>query len=161
MFLVIGEEDQWQRLLALMGNPEWGTWEIFQGFTNRSQNQDVLHTYLADWIKEWKAEELFRAGQEQRICFAPVFTMSQLAQQEQLHARQFFVEVTHPRAGTLTHLGSPYQLHEPWWKIRRPAPLLGEHNEEVKNEARDLRRETSPLAPQASRPKPLVSRLPL
>lgn len=161
MFLVIGEEDQWQRLLALMGNPEWGTWEIFQGFANRSKNQDVLHTYLADWIKEWKAEELFRVAQEQRICFAPVFTMSQLAQQAQLHARQFFVEVTHPRAGTLTHLGSPYQLHEPWWKIRRPAPLLGEHNEEVKNEARDLGRETSPLAPQASRPKPLASRLPL
>jgi benzylsuccinate CoA-transferase BbsF subunit len=40
--------------------------------------------------------------------------------------------VTHPRAGTLTHLGPPYQLREPWWQIRRPAPLLGEHNEEVK-----------------------------
>ncbi len=131
MFLVIGEEDQWQRLITLMGNPEWGTWEIFQGFVNRSKNQDVLHTYLADWIKEWKAEDLFRVAQAQRICFAPVFTMAQLAHQEQLHARQFFVDVTHPRTGTLTHLGAPYQLHEPWWKIRRPAPLLGEHNVEV------------------------------
>lgn len=158
MFLIVGEEDQWQRLVALMGNPEWSTWEIFQGLANRSKNQDVLHTYLEEWIKGWKAEDLFRAGQEQRICFAPVFTMSQLAQQEQLHARQFFVDVTHPRAGTLTHLGAPYQLYEPWWKIRRPAPLLGEHNEEVKAEARNWRLETSlpsssRLKPQASSPK--------
>jgi crotonobetainyl-CoA:carnitine CoA-transferase CaiB-like acyl-CoA transferase len=57
--------------------------------------------------------------------------MAQLATQEQLHARNFFVDVTHPRAGKLTHLGQPYQLREPWWKIRRPAPLLGEHNTEV------------------------------
>src|SRR4029077_5801048 len=73
----------------------------------------------------------FRAGQEQRICFAPVFSMAQLARQEQLHARHFFIDVTHRRAGTCTHLGAPYQLHEPWWQIRRPAPLLGEHTEAV------------------------------
>jgi len=132
MFLVVGEEDQWQRLLALMGNPEWGAWEIFQGLANRTKNQDVLQMYLAEWIQRWRVEDLFRAGQEQRICFAPVFSMAQLAQQEQLHARHFFIDVTHRCAGTLTHLGAPYQLHEPWWQIRRPAPLLGEHNEEVK-----------------------------
>jgi crotonobetainyl-CoA:carnitine CoA-transferase CaiB-like acyl-CoA transferase len=137
MFLVVGEEDQWQRLLALMGNPEWGAWEIFQGLANRTKNQDVLQMYLAEWIKGWRVEDLFRAGQEQRICFAPVFSMAQLARQEQLHARHFFVDVPHPRAGTLTHLGAPYQLHEPWWKIRRPAPLLGEHNNEVLAELHD------------------------
>src|SRR5262249_1276126 len=54
-----------------------------------------------------------------------------LARQEQLRARHFFVDVTHPRAGTLTYFGAPYQLHEPWWRIRRTAPLLGEHNSEV------------------------------
>jgi crotonobetainyl-CoA:carnitine CoA-transferase CaiB-like acyl-CoA transferase len=62
---------------------------------------------------------------------APVCTMADLPVQEQLQARRFFVDVSHPRAGTLTHLGAPYQLHEPWWSIRHPAPLLGEHNQEV------------------------------
>src|SRR5713101_4979476 len=90
-----------------------------------------LEDVLDEWMQGWKVEDLFRAGQEKRICFAPVFTMAQLAVQEQLRARNFFVEVTHPHAGTLTHLGAPYQLHEPWWKMRRPAPRLGEHNEEV------------------------------
>jgi len=128
MFLVVGEEDQWQRLVDLMGNPEWAEWEIFQGLANRSKNQDVLRTYLADWVKGWKVEELFRVGQDRRICFAPVFSMAQLADQEQLQARGFFVDVSHPRAGRLTHLGAPYVLDSPWWKLRRPAPLLGEHN---------------------------------
>ncbi|TMA51443.1 MAG: CoA transferase, partial [Deltaproteobacteria bacterium] len=108
------------------------SWEIFKDHSNRSKNHDALKMYLDEWIKGWKVEDLFRAGQEKRICFAPVFSMAQLAEQEQLRSRNFFVPVTHPHAGTLTHLGPPYQLHEPWWKIRRPAPLLSEHNKEVK-----------------------------
>jgi crotonobetainyl-CoA:carnitine CoA-transferase CaiB-like acyl-CoA transferase len=161
MFLVVGEEDQWQRLLTLMDNPEWGQWEIFQGLVNRTKNQDVLGMYLAEWIKGWKAEDLFHAGQAQRICFAPVFSMAQLARQEQLRARHFFVDVQHPRAGTLTHLGAPYQLHESWWQIRRPAPLLGQHDEEVKTSLGQVKTnpkqvETPPAARRTSFRLPLT-----
>jgi crotonobetainyl-CoA:carnitine CoA-transferase CaiB-like acyl-CoA transferase len=131
IFILAVEEDQWQRLVELMGNPEWATWDIFQDQLNRSKNYDVLRMYLEEWTQQWKVEELWHATQARRICVAPVFTMTQMAKQEQLHARNFFVDVTHPRAGKLTHLGQPYQLHEPWWKVRRPAPLLGEHNQEV------------------------------
>ena len=131
IFLVVAEEDQWARLLDLMGNPEWGGWEIFENGIERAKNQDVLKMYLDEWFKEQTVAELFRTGQERRICFAPVQTMRELADDPHLHARNFFVEVEHPRAGRLTHLGPPYQLREPWWKIRRPAPQLGEHNAEV------------------------------
>ena len=132
IFLVVPEEDQWERLVELMGNPEWTKWEIFAGRTNRIKNQDALRVYVEEWTRQWKVEDLFHAGQARRLCFAPVLTMAGLARQEQLRARNFFVDVSHPRTGTLTHLGPPYQLQDPWWQIRRPAPLLGEHNEEVK-----------------------------
>ena len=134
IFLITAEEDQWQRLVELMGNPEWASWEIFQDMYNRSKNHDVLKMYLEEWMSGWKVEDLFQAGQEQRICFAPMLSMPLLAKQDQLHARNFFVDVEHPRAGKLTYLGPPYQLKEPWWQIRRPAPLLGEHNSEVLTE---------------------------
>ena len=158
IFIVCPEEDQWERLVELMGNPEWTTWDIFAGRTNRIKNQDALKVYVEEWTRQWKVEDLFHAAQARRLCFAPVLTMAGLARQEQLRTRNFFVEVQHPRAGTLTHLGAPYQLQEPWWKIRRPAPLLGEHNSEVKNEARGLRLEASSpsspsLQPSASSPK--------
>ena len=162
MFLVVGEEDQWQRLVDLMGNPEWAAWEIFQGLANRSQNQDVLRPYLADWVKGWKVEELFRAGQARRICFAPVFTMAQLATQEQLHARHFFRDVTHSKAGTLTHLGAPYLLDTPWWELRRPAPLLGEHTPVAGAERTTPRAaDRSQHSPPRSTPSPTSPGLPL
>lgn len=158
IFLAVGEPDQWQRFLDLMGNPEWGGWEIFKDLTSRSKNQDVLRMYLADWVKEWRMMDLFHTAQGRRLCFAPVLTMADMAEQEQLRARRFFVEVTHPQAGTLTHLGAPYQLHEPWWKIRRPAPLLGEHNEEVKTSLGQVKAGSNRLSTQ---PSVLGPRLPL
>jgi crotonobetainyl-CoA:carnitine CoA-transferase CaiB-like acyl-CoA transferase len=159
IFIVCPEEDQWERLVELMGNPEWTTWDIFAGRTDRIKNQDALKVYVEEWTRQWKVEDLFHAAQARRLCFAPVLTMSGLARQEQLRARNFFVDVAHPHAGTLTHLGAPYQLQEPWWQMRRPAPLLGQHNSEVKNEARGLRLEASSpsspsLQPPASSPKP-------
>ncbi len=135
IFVVTVEQDQWERLVDLMGNPEWASWEIFKDPFVRAENWDVLKIYLDEWMQGWKVQDLFAAGQERRICFAPVLSMETLAQQEQLKARNFFVDVTHPKAGTLTHLGPPYQLKEPWWDIRRPAPLLGEHNDEVLRES--------------------------
>jgi crotonobetainyl-CoA:carnitine CoA-transferase CaiB-like acyl-CoA transferase len=158
IFVAVAEEDQWQRLLELMENPEWGTSKLFRNGIQRTKNQDALRPYLKEWMQGWRVADLFRAGQEKRICFAPVFDMAQLAEQEQLRTRNFFVDVPHPRAGTLTYLGAPYQLREPWWRIHRPAPLLGEHNDEVRNEARGWRLETSspPLSPQSSSPKSQV-----
>jgi crotonobetainyl-CoA:carnitine CoA-transferase CaiB-like acyl-CoA transferase len=131
IFVAVAEEDQWHRLVALMGNPEWSASPLFRNGAQRMKNHAPLGQHLRDWIKGWRVADLFRAGQEQRICFAPVLSMEQMAEQEQLRARKFFVDVTHPRAGTVTHLGPPYQLYNPWWRIRRPAPLLGEHNSEV------------------------------
>lgn len=134
IFIVCPEEDQWERLVELMGNPEWVKWDIFAGRTNRIKNQDALKVYIEEWTRQWKVEDLFHAAQARRLCFAPVLDMAGLARQEQLRVRNFFVDVTHPRAGTLTHMGTPYLLHEPWWQIRRPAPLLGQHNAEVFSE---------------------------
>ncbi|MGA2409361.1 MAG: CoA transferase, partial [Candidatus Binataceae bacterium] len=45
IFLIIGEESQWQRLVDLMGNPEWAAWEIFKDGYSRSENSDVLRMY--------------------------------------------------------------------------------------------------------------------
>jgi crotonobetainyl-CoA:carnitine CoA-transferase CaiB-like acyl-CoA transferase len=131
IFVATPEEDQWQRLIELMGNPEWATMEIFEGFPNRFKNADALRIFLQDWIGEWNVHDLFHEGQKHRICFAPVVDMEEFSRQEQPRQRDFFVPVEHPRAGAFEALGAPYRLAEPWWEVRRPAPLLGEHQDEV------------------------------
>ena len=44
------------------------------------------------------------------------------------------MEVDHPAAGRVKYPGAPFKMMETPWEIRRPAPLLGQHNEEVMGE---------------------------
>jgi crotonobetainyl-CoA:carnitine CoA-transferase CaiB-like acyl-CoA transferase len=46
-------------------------------------------------------------------------------------AREYWVEVEHPVTGRLRYSGQPFRMGENPWRLRRPAPLLGQHNEEV------------------------------
>ena len=50
-------------------------------------------------------------------------------------AREMEVEVEHPVEGTIRALGIPVKLSDTPGAIRRPAPLLGQHTEEILREA--------------------------
>jgi len=127
IFLVTVEADQWDRLVEMMGNPEWALMEVFSTFEARSENQDLMYVFLAEWTEQFTVEELFHDGQARRICFAPVFTMRQLAGQAHLAERGFFAEVAHAAAGERTHLGSPWLGTPSLWSLRSGAPQLGSH----------------------------------
>jgi len=46
-------------------------------------------------------------------------------------ARRFWTEIDHPETGPLTYPGAPIDMAQGGYRIRRPAPLLGQHNEEI------------------------------
>ena len=131
IFVINVEEDQWQRLVELMGNPEWASLEIFKDRVARGQNYDALFPFLQEWAANWKVADLYRAAQERRICFAPVNAMADLFASAHLKAREFFTQISHQVAGNLTYPGAPFKVSEAGWAMHRPAPLLGQHNAEV------------------------------
>jgi len=52
-----------------------------------------------------------------------------------LLAREFFVDLEHPRLGTVRALGTPLRLESSPAEIRRAGPMLGEHTRDVLAEA--------------------------
>ena len=131
LFVINVEEDQWRRFVELMGNPEWASLEIFEDRVQRGLNYDALLPLLQEWAANWTVADLYKAGQERRICMAPVNTMADLFASEHLKAREFFVEISHQVAGPLTSPGVPFKVSESGVEAPRPAPLLGQHNEDV------------------------------
>jgi crotonobetainyl-CoA:carnitine CoA-transferase CaiB-like acyl-CoA transferase len=131
ILVIAVEEDQWQRLVQLMGNPEWASDDLFRDRLSRAQNNDALKALMSEWIASWKVQDLYRAAQEHRIPFAPINTMQSLYTSEHLRERQFFVELNQPGIGRMKLPGMPSRYSNSCWAIRRPAPRLGEHNQEV------------------------------
>ena len=130
-FVVCVEEHQWQALVEFMGNPEWAKEEIFKDRIARGSSMDALYALMSEWASGWKVQDMFREGQKRRIPFAPVNCMSDIYADEHLKSRGFFVEMTHPVAGSY-HLPSvPFRSRVGRYAVRRPAPRLGEHNAEL------------------------------
>jgi len=127
---------QWKRFLELIGDGEVPDWYANDPrFKNRREISlkyaDEMDALLAPWLMSHTKEEIYNLCREKKIPFAPVRNIKEVVNDPHLKVREYFVEVEHPAAGPLKYPGAPYKLSETPWKIDRPAPLLGEHNEEV------------------------------
>ncbi|MDG2334698.1 MAG: CoA transferase [Myxococcota bacterium] len=151
LFLVCIEEDQWERLVELMGTPEWTSLEVFATSQGRSENHDLVHGFIQEWLAETSVLEIYHELQKHRICAAPIMGPAEMAGSEHLLAREFFVDVEHPGAGCLSHLAPAARAEAGRQEILRGAPLLGEHNEEILGGQLPLRH-SSPGGEDASLP---------
>ena len=62
---------------------------------------------------------------------AAVYSVGEVMNVEHLKERGAFVEIEHPEAGKLPYPSAPYRLSESPAGLERPAPLLGQHNQEI------------------------------
>jgi crotonobetainyl-CoA:carnitine CoA-transferase CaiB-like acyl-CoA transferase len=114
-----------------MGNPEWALDEKFLSWTNRHLYADEINPRVQAWVRQFKKDELLHKLQARGVAAAPVNTTEDLAQSVQLQEREFFAEIEHPLTGTLKYPTAAYQFSRTPLKAARPAPLLGQHNEQV------------------------------
>ena len=134
VFIAAVEEAQWQRLVDLMGRPAWAADPRFQDRLGRAVHWESLKPLVETWTLERSKMEICRTAQASRIPISPVSTAADVLTSPHLAAREFFVEVEHPDAGRWPYPGAPYRFAATPWRIRRRAPRLGEHNDEVYGE---------------------------
>jgi crotonobetainyl-CoA:carnitine CoA-transferase CaiB-like acyl-CoA transferase len=58
-------------------------------------------------------------------------TPKDVMEDPQFIGRGFWVEVDHPVSGRQTYTGAPVKIGEDGWRVRSPAPMLGQHNQEI------------------------------
>jgi len=105
---------------------------LFEGpSANRQPHREFLDAVLAEFTSRFTVEELYREGQERHLAITPVRTVAEVARDDQLAARGFFVPVQHADGQSLSYPGAPYRFAETPWRIRWPAPRPGQHNRDV------------------------------
>ncbi len=131
IFLMCVEDYQFDRLVEIMGNPEWVDNELFKDRFSRADYADALQPLLTEWTIQYNKEELFKMCQDARVPVGPCYNSEEIVNSEQLNFRQYFIETDHPEIGKVKYPGAPYRLSLTPWRIKSRAPLLGEHNEEI------------------------------
>ena len=128
----INETHHWKGFVQLIGNPEWARDPVYLDGAERGRRfQTEIRPRVIEWAKAYTKEDLYHKGQAANCPFAVVNSAEDSVNSEHLKSRGFFVDVVHPAAGKIKQPGAPFIMSETPWNIRRPAPLLGQHNEQV------------------------------
>jgi crotonobetainyl-CoA:carnitine CoA-transferase CaiB-like acyl-CoA transferase len=125
------EQTFWLRIRELMGNPEWTQTDWYEDQNKRREHAAEVRRRLEEWAGGLTKQELHHGALEKGVALSPFLTPSEILESQLLKSRGFFTEIEHPKTGKLTYITAPYHFSKTPWRCERPAPMLGQHNEEV------------------------------
>ena len=122
---------EWQAFCAAVERPEWLEDERFRSTAGLVRHADARLELMATVLRTRStAEWLDRLDRAQVPC-APILTRDELLLHPQVLENAIVVESDHPNTGRMRQARPPERFERTPSEIRRPAPLLGEHTEEV------------------------------
>jgi benzylsuccinate CoA-transferase BbsF subunit len=131
---VEGQQD-WGRFCQAIGNPEWCRDARFATPLSRERNRQELDRLVGEWTRQHSGQEVMDLLQAAGVAAAPVQDVEdQLERDRQARARELFVTLDEPEMGPVITEYPPVRLSETPAQVRTPAPLMGQHTEEVLRE---------------------------
>jgi crotonobetainyl-CoA:carnitine CoA-transferase CaiB-like acyl-CoA transferase len=125
---------EWRGLATALGHPEWIDDQRFNTVAARIRNAaerldltaEILATKTsAEWLSRLEAND---------VPSAPVLSREQVLRDPQVAANELIVESDHPHAGRMRQPRPAARFEKTPAGLHRPAPLLGEHTDEVLRE---------------------------
>ena len=135
---VTGGGSRFPRALEMIGKPELIEDPRFatpDARLNPENSEDFNREVLMPWLMQHTMQEVWSIAQKARVLSGPIYTSEALMADNHFRDRGMWVDIDHPVAGRYTYPGRPIIMGESPWQLRRAAPQLGEHNEEVFGEA--------------------------
>jgi crotonobetainyl-CoA:carnitine CoA-transferase CaiB-like acyl-CoA transferase len=123
-----------QRLCSVLGHVEWADDPEFARNEDRVRNNTRLAGLLEGVMSQRPRRFWLDALDACEIPCGPINDYSEVFADEQIVARDMVGQTNHPVLGRLKTLGSPIKLSATPTNPHRPAPLLGEHNDEILSE---------------------------
>jgi crotonobetainyl-CoA:carnitine CoA-transferase CaiB-like acyl-CoA transferase len=132
-FITVGaaQNNFWRRLCDLLAVPELKADARFATNADRVRNNEVLIALLERCFQEKPSAHWLALLDAAGIPAGPVLEFDQAMADPHIVARGMAVVTEHPAAGSLKTLGIPVKLSDTPGNLRRPAPTLGEHTQEV------------------------------
>jgi CoA:oxalate CoA-transferase len=130
----IGSDKLWRAFCPLVGLAQLTDDPRYVTNAARNVNRPSLVAALQDAFLTKTYEEWAAILQPAGIPTGAINTIDQVVAHPQVAARGVLVESSHPVAGTIKMVGPPVRMSETPGSVRAPAPLLGEHTEQVLRE---------------------------
>ncbi|HWY09192.1 MAG TPA: CaiB/BaiF CoA-transferase family protein [Candidatus Acidoferrales bacterium] len=132
--VAVGTQEQWRRLVRILGTEELGSDARFANNAARNQNREQLIPILQRHFDSMPSGEWLAKLKGADIPAALIQTVSEALGDCQTQARGLVVELEHPTLRTARSIANPIRFSEQPIVYRLPPPLLGEHSKRVLGE---------------------------
>ena len=128
----VANDKFWRQLCEVMGRPELIDDPEMAKNGDRVRNRDKIRPIVEEWTRTRTARELVDQLLEIGLPTAPIYNVKQVTEDPHIAgAREMFIEIEDPEAGKIKVTNSHIKMSETKAGFRSPAPMLGQHNEEV------------------------------
>jgi crotonobetainyl-CoA:carnitine CoA-transferase CaiB-like acyl-CoA transferase len=121
----------WQRLCQALDREDLLADPRFTTNADRLEQRDVLAGELEPVLKSRETEEWVATLLAAGVPCGPLRNYEQACRDPHTLAREMVITMQHPVEGEIRGLGIPVKLSDTPGNARRPAPLLGEHTDEL------------------------------
>ncbi|MEM9580583.1 MAG: CaiB/BaiF CoA-transferase family protein [Pseudomonadota bacterium] len=123
IIIATGNDAQYQRLCALLGIPEMGFEEKFQGNSDRIANRDEMTARLTAETMKMSKVDLLAACEAQGVPAGPINDMGEMLDDPQIKARGMLIELD-----GVPGVRAPFVFSDADLALHRASPKLGEDN---------------------------------
>lgn len=132
IIIAVGSDKQWAQFCAVLGlGPEVRDDARFATNPARLKHRAVLMPLVEARLQAQPAAHWLPALQQVEIPCGPINTIPQSLADEHYVQRGNIVEQPHPHAGLIKTIANPLRLMDTPVTYQRPAPMLGEHTDEI------------------------------
>jgi len=125
----------WLSFFELAGKPEYAADLRFKTPEARAQYIDAVYGVLANLVLQRSTAEWVGLLRGADIPMTPILSPEDLLEDVHLQAVGFFKPEVHPSEGEIRAIGIPVTFSRTPGTVRRLAPRLGEHTQEIRAEA--------------------------
>lgn len=121
----------WQALCQALARPDLIDDPRFADNPRRKANEAELIALIESITRQRTTADWYRTFEAAGLPCGELNSIDQVMADPHLNHRGFILASEHPRAGTVRNTGFPVRLSETPATLRRPAPLLGQHSDEI------------------------------
>jgi len=124
-----------ERVFKAIGKPGMIKDPRFKTNSDRVKNCAVVNDIVSSWVLEKKQEEVLKIFIAAGITVSAIYDIKALLEDKHTQEREVFVDMEDDDLGVAEHHNISPRMSKTPGTFRRPAPMLGEHTDEVLSES--------------------------
>ncbi|MBL4721567.1 MAG: CoA transferase [Alphaproteobacteria bacterium] len=135
IYVIVLGDSMYRKWVGLMGEDSWLTDPRFKTDEMRADHAELFSERTQKWAETLTNEEALAALEEARVPGAPIYTPQQALECEHIEASGYLTSVEFPGTDRPVPLAdTPIQLSGTPGGVKKRAPQLGEHTDEILSE---------------------------